>query len=43
VYDVTNGQPGLVGWFGELLTETVLLNSLEQIYRNGTPLKSLFL
>jgi len=22
VYDVTRGQPGLVGWFGELLTET---------------------
>ncbi|MGD9972103.1 MAG: hypothetical protein AB7S77_03490 [Desulfatirhabdiaceae bacterium] len=22
VFDVTNGQPGLVGWFGELLTET---------------------
>ncbi len=21
VFDVTNGQPGLVGWFGELLTE----------------------
>ncbi len=43
VYDVTRGQPGLVGWFGELLTETYNLKpekaigwtSWEDVYRSA--------
>jgi len=31
VYDVTRGQPGLVGWFGELLSETYNPGSLKPI------------
>ncbi len=41
VYDVTRGQPGLVGWFGELLTEKynpgppkpVDISTWEDVYR----------
>ncbi len=31
IYDVTRGQPGLVGWFGELLTETYNLQKPKPI------------
>jgi hypothetical protein len=29
LYQATNGQPGLIGWFGELLTEKYNENSSE--------------
>lgn len=43
VYDMTRGQPGLVGWFGELLTETynsetekaIEWASWEDVYRSA--------
>jgi hypothetical protein len=44
VYDVTNGQPGLVGWFGELLTEKfnsggntpIRIGAWETVYRRAS-------
>ena len=44
VYDVTNGQPGLVGWFGELLTEKfnpdgnapIGMGTWETVYRRAS-------
>ena len=44
VYDVTNGQPGLVGWFGELLTEKfnpggnmpIGMGAWETVYRRAS-------
>jgi AAA-like domain len=44
VYDVTNGQPGLVGWFGELLTEKfnpggnapIGMSAWETVYRRAS-------
>jgi hypothetical protein len=43
LYDTTNGQPGLIGWFGELLTEkynedttkTIDMNQWKRIYKRS--------